>query len=146
MICFKYVTRMDYRKRDGRRSSRGWWVRVPNTPTKLFSDSVFGGRLRARDAALDYRDAMCRARGILVTKRVFVRRGPQSNTGILGVHVTRLGTQPRAVASWSPSPYVRRRAHFGFKKWGGRRAAVAAAKWFRLARQAEIRQAAEGEG
>ena len=137
-MILKYVTRVDYLKSDGRRGSRGWWVRVPGAPKKLFSDSVYGSRLRARDAALDYRDEVARAHRVLVVPRCIVRRSSRNKTGTIGVHVSQHESGLRAVASWSPSPNVSRRAHFQFKSWGGRKGAIAAARAVRIARQGDI--------
>lgn len=48
------IVRMDYKR------SHGWWVRFEyraHPISKMFSDSRYGGRRAAREAAIKYRDA-----------------------------------------------------------------------------------------
>ncbi len=45
------ITRMNYSR------SKGWYVRVPGLPPKLFSDTIHGGTRRALKAAEEYRDS-----------------------------------------------------------------------------------------
>ncbi len=52
-MSLKHITRLDYQK------THGWWVRIrrkSNPCSKLFSDGVYGGRDKALEAALTWRD------------------------------------------------------------------------------------------
>lgn len=52
-MSLKHITRLDYQK------THGWWVRIrrkSNPSSKLFSDGVYGGRDKALEAALVWRD------------------------------------------------------------------------------------------
>ena len=52
-MSLKHITRLDYQK------THGWWVRIrrkSNPCSKLFSDGVYGGREKALEAAIAWRD------------------------------------------------------------------------------------------
>jgi hypothetical protein len=53
MRKLKNISRLDYRR------GHGWWVRFEYRDhhiSKMFSDSLWGGRMKARAAAIKYRD------------------------------------------------------------------------------------------
>lgn len=52
-MSLKHITRLDYQK------THGWWVRIrrkSNPCSKLFSDGVYGGRDKALNAAIAWRN------------------------------------------------------------------------------------------
>jgi hypothetical protein len=52
-MSLKHITRLDYQK------THGWWVRIrrkSNPCSKLFSDGVYGGRDKALETAIAWRD------------------------------------------------------------------------------------------
>ena len=60
------ITRFDYAK------THGWWVRMrrgKRVVSHFFSDGVHGGKRRARDEAIAYRDKALRKLGPLLPKK-----------------------------------------------------------------------------
>lgn len=79
----KYITRMDYD------SCRGWWVRLQTDGvSKLFSDSRYGGTLKAKLAAIAYRDAEVQRVGRLLRKKISLR-DKRNKTGVVGISYRR---------------------------------------------------------
>ncbi len=82
MQGIKFIVRMDYKK------VKGWFVRVPRMPdgnsSKLFSDGVYGSRLAALYAAIDWRNKKLhrrRATSPSTPRKTFSR----NSSGVVGV-------------------------------------------------------------
>lgn len=86
----KYITRMDYENVCGwsvRWSSSGIWEN--DTTSKLFSDSKYGGKRRALNAAKKFRDEKYKSlkKEELLNNKLkrIVRRHSRNTSGIIGV-------------------------------------------------------------
>lgn len=73
----KYICRIDTR------ATLGWWVRLqPQRVSKLFSDCIYGGKRKAKRAAIQFRDKMVEKVGH--HKKVSIR-DKRCTTGVVGV-------------------------------------------------------------
>ncbi|WP_202976804.1 AP2/ERF family transcription factor [Candidatus Oscillochloris fontis] len=104
------ITRMDYAK------SQGYFVRVRwkgEARSKLFSDSVYGDRLSALAAAIEWRDQMTKELG-----KPRPGAPPPANTGI---HRRMRGGREVYEATWSVNG-KRGRTTYSIEKHGAKRA------------------------
>jgi hypothetical protein len=65
-VSLRNITRFDYAK------THGWWVRMrrgKRVVSHFFSDGVHGGKRKARDMAIAYRDQSLRKLGPLLPKK-----------------------------------------------------------------------------
>ena len=112
-------------------STRGYQVRICRGRkyySKLFSDTVFGGKAKALKAAREYRDALIeeQAGREITRKQLAKRKNPRNTSGIVGVRFVQ-EHDPRAAkgvvyeyweAQWSPSPGVRSKKRFSVQQHG----------------------------
>jgi hypothetical protein len=116
--------------------THGWQVRLQRRGVKhakYFSDRGHGGRARAFERALRWRDALLRQFAKEESARV-CRRSARNSSGVVGVSkVTVVASNGLQYlfwqATWSPAPGRRRCVKFSLKRYGDREA-------FRLAVQA----------
>jgi len=105
---------------------RGFQVRVPGNPTKLFSYGRFGSRARAQAAAIAHRDVLC-AKTDLSSKSPRLHHHQKNNrSGVVGVFrivVRRRKRQyPVWVAMWQDLPGHTRKRWFGIPRYGSAKA------------------------
>jgi len=84
---YKSVTRVD--SRSGK--THAWWVRVAfqgQMHSKMFSDSLHGGRRKALDAAVKWRNKTERELGKPRTERTVIALSPRNRTGVPGIRRT----------------------------------------------------------
>lgn len=112
-------------------STRGYQVRICRRGkhySKLFSDTIFGGKRNALQAAREYRDAMIeeQAGREITRKQLAKRKNPRNTSGVVGVRFVQ-EHDPRAAegvvyeyweAQWSPSPGVRSKKRFSVRLHG----------------------------
>lgn len=119
----KNITRLDT-------STNGYQVRLCRRGkylTKLFSDTIYGGKRAALKAAREYRDSMVEDLPQPLTRQQLAKKKKANNTSdIPGVRFVR-ERDPKAakgvlyeywVAQWSPSPGVRKTKRFSVKTHG----------------------------
>ena len=108
------------------RNTHGWFVRVYNrdvTYSKLFSDKKNGGRAKALDMALEFRDQLeSEVRAVSPGRRI-VQRDKRNKSGVIGVCRTRKrnrnGTYSECYSvSWSPELNVKKCRTFSIQKYG----------------------------
>lgn len=134
--------------------THGWFVRVfrdTKVHSKMFSDGVNGGRDKALQAAMAYREEYVRQHPPDFAARRLKKRLQKNNkTGVSGVCETygrsRSGEKmPCFGVTWNPEPGKPRCKKFHFSKYGDREAALEAATEFRKAREEEILQSVTGK-
>jgi hypothetical protein len=79
-LAMKYITRIDYLGGSGGRS-RGWYVRVPGQPKRMFRDRQYSGLKAALRAAVQYRDSLPPPIG----RRRYYMVSARNLSGIIGV-------------------------------------------------------------
>ncbi len=117
--------------------THGWFVRIYNesvTYSKLFSDKKLGGRDKAFQAAIEFRDALIKEIGKSYPSRRIVRRDRRNKTGVIGVCRTRKrnhsGTYSEYFSvSWSPEYGVYKCRMFSINKYGEKKAFQMACDW-----------------
>ena len=118
----------------------GWFVRVSwhgQHIRKFFSDGVNGGKRKALQAAIAYRDATEKALGKPRTDRNITGITRRSNTGYTGIRKILKDGQPAYDVSWSPRPGVLQRTSISIVKHGAERA-LALARKLRAQKEREI--------
>lgn len=139
----KHIERHDYQKK------HGWTFRISlegKAYSKLFSDSKYGGKEKARQEAIRYRNEFLSSK---LFKRTPFRMKPttRSTTGIVGVSETysrvvrgkRKGEkEPCFTVTWSPEVNRKKIKKFHFHHYGGREGALQAAVAFRQEKEQEI--------
>ncbi len=118
----------------------GWFVRVSwhgEHIRKFFSDGVNGGKRKALQAAIEYRNATEKALGKPRTDRNVTGVTRRSNTGHTGIRKIVKDGQPSYDISWSPRPGVLQRTSISIAKHGATRA-LALAKKLRAEKEREI--------
>lgn len=123
MKRIRNIRRMD----DHARRTYAWLVQIQrrgHTITKMFTDSIFGGKQQALTAALDFRDALIIAAApaeINLWRRTIVRRN--NTSGIPGVGLyTRANGAERWIAYWIDENGVRKSKSFAVNVHGKRKA------------------------
>jgi hypothetical protein len=109
---YKGISRIDQPSR----KTFGWFVRVTfngQRRVKFFSDKANGGRKKALDAAVEYRNRAEKELGKPRTDRQVVAFNPRNSTGIMGIQLKRRyvrGDNGERVAkqyyivTWNPEP------------------------------------------
>lgn len=118
----------------------GWFVRVSwhgQHIRKFFSDGVNGGKRKALQAAIDYRNVTEKALGKPRTDRNITGITRRSNTGYTGIRKILKDGQPAYDVSWSPRPGVLQRTSISIVKHGAERALTLARK-LRAEKEREI--------
>lgn len=97
-----YITRMDHG------NTHGWWVRVYKdskpVESKLFSDGVHGGKLKAKKKAQEHRDAVVRKHRIVPVHLRKTREhsvDKRSTSGVVGVTLSRAEKGGSLRVHWS---------------------------------------------
>src|SRR5579884_458470 len=114
----------------------GWYARVTfmgQTFSKYFADLTHGGKRKAFEKALKWRDETEKAIGKPRTDRMFAAPGARSLTGIQGVYEQ----NGKYVAAWTPKRGQTRRKFFSINKYGHDEALQRAIN-FRRAREREM--------
>lgn len=126
----KNISRIDHAKK----YTHGWYVRITFGGTqhaKFFGDEAHGGRERALEKAVRFRNNLERKLGKPRTDRLVIANGTRSTTGIIGVHRrlksgrTRTGKRTYSdvfEVTWSPKPGVVARTTISIEKYGEREA------------------------
>lgn len=108
----KGISRID----QAERRTHGWYVRVHfngERRAKFFSDAAHGGRAKALEAAIRYRNETEKELGKPRTERLVIARNPRNRSGITGVQrktkVVRDEKGERLVRNvyeitWNPEP------------------------------------------
>jgi hypothetical protein len=110
---FKGVTRIDEPERHG----VGWYARVTlnrRTQSKYFSDGRHGGKQRALQKAISWRDDKEKELGIPRTERIIPPVSSRSRTGVSGVY--RAGNH--YVVAWCPATGVVVRKFISIPRYG----------------------------
>ena len=113
----KNITRLDYQK------THGWWVRIkryPDSFSKLFSDGVWGGKDKALEAALEWRDQKL-AEAPLRTERFNELSSKGFKTGVPGLSLSYEKGKKRPLPHLQVSIQrhgTRIGRRFSIKKWG----------------------------
>ena len=133
-VHYKGISRID--------SSRaiGWFVRVSwhgEHVRKFFSDGVNGGKRKALEAALEFRDRTEKQLGKPRTDRNITGIARRSNTGLTGIRKILKDGQPAYDVSWSPEPGRLQRTSISIVKYGAAKA-LAMAKKLRADKEREI--------
>ena len=122
----KSITRIDQPEKH----THGWYVRVRYAGkeiSRFFSDKTNGGKKKALEAAVKFRDTTERQLGKPRTDRFVVARSPRGSKHIPGVRQvmksTRLASgelkaSPVYEVTWSPQPNVLKRTSISIKKYG----------------------------
>jgi hypothetical protein len=123
---YKGICRIDQPSRN----TFGWYVRVMASGvsnSKFFSDKANGGRKKALEAAVRYRDRLEKDLGRPRTDRNVSSRGARNKSGVLGVNikreVIRTGDGEQVinkyyVVNWSPWPGKTCRKMVSIEKYG----------------------------
>jgi hypothetical protein len=128
------------------RSTYAWLVQVQRRQhiiSKMFSDSIYGGKDKALTAALTYRDALILAAApaeINLWRRTIIRRNNTSGIPGVGLYKTESGAE-KWVAYWTDEHGIRRSKNFAVNAHGKRKAKQLAitARKEQLARIFEIK-------
>jgi hypothetical protein len=108
---YRYIVRLEYD-----RCARGWRVRVPGQPHKTFADARFGGKRKALQAALAYRDSLP-----LPRRAPFKKECRRNTSGVIGVATIYVRSRHVWIAYIGSSRYkTLRRQYFSSKKYGSR--------------------------
>ncbi len=120
-MSLKHITRLDYQK------THGWWVRIrrkSNPSSKLFSDGVYGGRDKALEAALAWRDDKLTA-APKQTTRTTESSSKTIKTGVPGLCVSFVNGATSSLAHLQVSVQrhgKRTSTRYSISKWGLRAA------------------------
>jgi hypothetical protein len=121
------ITRIDYE--NGKNSTHGWQVRVQRNKvsrSKLFSDSLMGGKENALQAAIQFRDEFM-AENPPMSRLQLAQVEKRTNTsGVVGVskvrHIDQRGDKTYEYwywqAYWTPSPGKHKCVRFSIDKHG----------------------------
>lgn len=126
----KDISRIDSKK------THGWQVRITYQGkyySKLFSDSLHGGRDKALERAILYRNQLEKKIGRPRTDRVIVTKSPRNKTGVIGVRRTYHYTgsykedgSPNTTevyeVSWQPEKNKIQKKTFSIRKYGEKEA------------------------
>ena len=145
----KGISRMDSR------NTHGWFVRVyrdGKVHSKMFSDGVHGGREKALEIALKYKEEYERKHPpSAINQRLRLKPLKNNKTGVSGISETfgraqgnRGKKMPCFCVSWVPAPYKPRSKKFYFSKYGDRESAFEAALEFRKEKEQEIMKSLNG--
>ena len=127
---YKSISRIDQPEKH----THGWYVRVRyngNEVSRFFNDKLFGGKTKALDKAVNFRDRTERELGKPRTDRFVVGRGSRRKTQIVGVRQVMKTTRtadgtvretPVFEVTWSPEPNVIGRTSVSINKYGKREA------------------------
>ncbi|MEM9586078.1 MAG: AP2/ERF family transcription factor [Planctomycetota bacterium] len=110
-------------------SKHGYLVRVMrrgNRKQKFFSDSTYGGKRKAQDAARAFRDKLEKSMKSYSAKELAKKERSNNTSGTVGVRLVeetdyRWASEPTYrywVAQWSPAKGVRRTKRFSVEKYG----------------------------
>lgn len=125
------ITRIDYDK--GSNSTHGWQVRIQRNKqshSKLFSDSIYGGKEKSLNAARAHRDEYMEKHPPM-TRLELAQIEKKSNTsGVVGVskvkHVDQRGEKVYQYwywqAYWTPSPGKHKCVRYSIAKYGDEKA------------------------
>jgi hypothetical protein len=112
----KTISRYPGISRIDSKHTHGWYVRVYANggvlKSKLFSDRIYGGKKKALENAIKFRDhyqmvaALHKSKGQNSRRKPFYRKPPKNNTsGVVGVNEVKTNMQGREVhyfqATWS---------------------------------------------
>jgi len=125
-VKHKNLTRIDR----AAKGTHGYFVRIQwkgERRSKFFSDQVYGDRLAALGAALDWRNATERDIGKPRTERQ-VLGIIHSSTGVPGVRRRREGHTEYYEATWTTTTGKQRRTKFSIPRHGEQRALALARK------------------
>lgn len=131
---YKGISRLDSAR------AVGWFVRVSwhgEHVRKFFSDGVNGGKRKALQAALAFRDRTEKTLGKPRTDRNITGIARRSNTGLTGIRKIMKDGQPSYDVSWSPEPGRLQRTSISITKHGNARA-LAMAKKLRADKERQI--------
>lgn len=141
----KGISRIDHEQKH----THGWYVRVcfdRRMHAKFFSDATNGGKEKALETAIEYRNNLEASLGKPRTDRIVVVSNARNHTGVIGVQrIVRPGPADpenplKGMAfevTWSPEPNVLRKISFPVEKYGEAEAFQLAVE-FRQAREKEI--------
>jgi hypothetical protein len=124
LLC---ITRIDYD--NGKNRTHGWQVRVQRnkvSQSKLFSDSVYGGKEAALEAAIKYRDEYMASNPSMSRLQLSQLEKRTNTSGVVGVskvrHVDQRGDKVYEYwywqAYWTPSPGKHKCVRFSIDKHG----------------------------
>lgn len=123
---YKGICRIDQPER----KTYGWYVRVTfngQRRVKFFSDEANGGKEKALEAAVKYRNQAERELGKPRTDRLVIARNPRNRSGIMGVQrKTKIVNTPDGERvtdnvyeiTWNPSPGEVRRTWVSIDEYG----------------------------
>lgn len=127
---YKNISRVDYAKKH----THGWYVRITlalKQYSKYFGDETHGGREKALEKAVRYRDALERKLGKPRTERAVIANSTRSSTGVIGVHRRWKSARTRKgeitysdvfEVTWSATPGVVSRTSISVEKHGEKEA------------------------
>lgn len=133
---FKGISRID----QPTRNTYGWYVRVTfngKQVAKFFSDKVHGGKPKALEAAVRYRDQAEEELGRPRTDRLVIARNPRNSSGIMGIQLktrtikTDEGERKVTkfyVVTWNPEPGRVERIFVPVDKYGEKAALLKACR------------------
>lgn len=142
---YKGISRIDQPSRN----TFGWYVRVMfngDTRCKFFSDKVSGGKRKALEAAIKYRDKAEKELGRPRTDRQVSSGSGKNETGITGVNIEKRIVKTAGgeklvdkyyIVSWSPWPGKKCREFVSIEKYGQRAALLKACR-IRRAKEREM--------
>jgi hypothetical protein len=122
----KGISRIDQEKR----KTHGWYVRVGfngKTKVKFFSDAAHGGKERALEQAVRFRDEAEKELSKPRTDRLVIAHNPRNRSGVMGVQrktrVVKTEKGERLTnnvyeVTWSPEPGRLRRAWVSIDEYG----------------------------
>lgn len=122
----KGISRIDQEKR----KTHGWYVRVSfngERRVKFFSDAACGGKEKALEQAVEYRNEAEKELGKPRTNRLVIARNPRNRSGITGIlrktKRVRTETGERLVRNvyeitWSPEPGRSKRTWVSIDEYG----------------------------
>lgn len=121
------ITRIDYD--NGKNSTHGWQVRVQRNKvshSKLFSDSLLGGKEKALEAAVAFRDSFMDDNPPMSRLQLAQLEKKTNTSGVVGVskvrHVDQRGEKVYQYwywqAYWTPSPGKHKCVRFSIDKHG----------------------------
>ena len=125
---YKGISRIDQPSRN----TFGWYVRVMfngMTRCKFFSDKVSGGKQKALEAAIQYRNKAEKELGRPRTDRLVTRGSGRNETGVTGVNIEKRKVRTEDgekevkkyyVVSWHPWPGKTCREFVSIEKYGER--------------------------
>jgi hypothetical protein len=125
-IRHKNITRVDHPKK----GTHGYNVRIQwagERRSRFFSDAVYGDRLGALDAAIEWRNTTEKELGKPRTDR-FIVGASRTSTGVVGVRRRKRGSTEVFEATWVTPRGKIRRTSYSIARHGERRALQKAQK------------------